>query len=51
MKKTKPANQGSAGKANVFPARKDGMPTAGSSKKGTIYLAKQPGGTKGSKKK
>lgn len=51
MKKMKPANQGSAGKANVFPARKDGMPTAGSNKKGTTYLAKQPGGTKGSKKK
>ena len=51
MKKTKPANQGSAGKANVFPMRKDGMPSAGSNKKGMTVFGKQPGGTKGSKKK
>jgi hypothetical protein len=51
MKKAKPANQGSAGKASVFPMRKDGIPKAGNSKKGTTFFAKQPGGTKGSKNK
>lgn len=51
MKKMKPANQGSAGKAFVFPARKDGIPTAGSNSKGTTFFSKQPGGTKGSKNK
>jgi len=51
MKKAKPANQGSAGKANVFPMRKDGIPTAGSNAKGTTFFAKQPSGTKGSKNK
>ena len=51
MMKKKVANQGTAGKASVAPARKDGVPRAGSSAGGSTAFAKQPGGTRGSKNK
>jgi hypothetical protein len=51
MKKKSVANQGTAGKAYQQPARKDGVPRAGSSAGGSTAFAKQPGGTKGSKNK
>lgn len=47
----KPANQGSAGKANVQKARVDGTPKKGNPKGGTLFLSKQPKGTRGSKNK
>jgi len=47
----KPANQGSAGKANVQKPRVDGTPKKGNSKGGMVFLSKQPKGTRGSKNK
>ena len=47
MKKSKPANQGSAGKANTQQPTKSGMPSSGSSKGGSTFFGKQPGGTRG----
>lgn len=43
----KPANQGSAGKANVQPPKK--QDAKASSKGGAVMFAKQPGGTRGSR--
>lgn len=46
--KSKPANQGSAGKANTQqPKPQGGMPNSGSSKGGSTFFGKQPGGTRG----
>jgi len=48
-KKVSVPNQGSAGKAYVKPAFKSDTKTSGNG--GTVVLAKQPGGTRGSKNK
>lgn len=45
----KPANQGSAGKANVASPRKSGVPKAAKPGMSTIMFGKQPSGTKGGK--
>jgi len=46
--KSKPANQGSAGKANTQqPKPQGGHPNSGSSKGGSTFFGKQPGGTRG----
>lgn len=48
-KKVSVPNQGSAGKAYVKPTFKSDTKTSGTG--GTVVLAKQPGGTRGSKNK
>jgi hypothetical protein len=45
----KPANQGSAGKANVASPRKSGVPKAAKPGMSTIMFGKQPSGTRGGK--
>lgn len=45
----KPANQGSAGKANVQPVRSTGIPSGGKPGKTDIKFSAQPSGTRGSK--
>lgn len=48
-KGSKPANQGSAGKANVQQPTKTGVPKASKPKASVTMLTKQPSGTRGSK--
>jgi hypothetical protein len=48
-KKVRVPNQGSAGKASVQQPFKSDTKTSGNG--GTVVLAKQPGGTRGSKNK
>ena len=45
----KPANQGSAGKANIASPKKSGVPSASKPGKSEIKFGKQPGGTRGGK--
>jgi hypothetical protein len=45
----KPANQGSAGKANVASPRKSGAPKAAKPGMSKIMFGVQPGGTRGGK--
>jgi hypothetical protein len=45
----KPANQGSAGKANVASPRKSGVPSIAKPGKSDIMFGKQPSGTRGGK--
>jgi hypothetical protein len=45
----KPANQGSAGKANVASPRKSGVPKAAKPGASKMMLGKQPSGTRGGK--
>jgi hypothetical protein len=46
----KPANQGSAGKANVQPVKKSGTPAPAKPGASTIMFSNKPAGTKGSGK-
>jgi hypothetical protein len=48
-KGSKPANQGSAGKANVQKPTVNGMPKASKPGASTTMFTKQPSGTRGSK--
>lgn len=48
-KGSKPANQGSAGKANIAQPTKTGVPTGGKPKASVTMFTKQPSGTRGSK--